>query len=224
VRVLKQNNYRLDGISINDYSNGGPGGVLGQNLGVEAIEEFSVLTSNYSAEYGKTSGGVVNAISRSGTNQFHGSVYEFLRNSALDANNFFDNANGVPKPPFKRNQFGVSAGGPIRKDHTFIFGDYEGIRQSQGSTWSSGVPSANARLGIGTFKDAQGNVLPVLPDSSCPASDSNALPGTHSTNLAPGRASICVDDKVAQYLPFSIYLLYRPARMWGNTCFQSNRS
>ena len=81
----QQNNYRLDGISINDYSNGGPGSVLGQNLGVEAIQEFSVLTSNYSAEYGKTSGGVVNAISRSGTNQFHGSAYEFLRNSALDA-------------------------------------------------------------------------------------------------------------------------------------------
>src|SRR6266481_2542150 len=149
----QQNNYRLDGISINDYSNGGPGSVLGQNLGVEAIQEFSVLTSNYSAEYGKTSGGVVNAISRSGTNQFHGSVYEFLRNSALDANNFFDNSNGVPKPPFRRNQFGVSAGGPIRKDRTFIFGDYEGVRQSEGTTQSSGVPSANARLGIGTFKD-----------------------------------------------------------------------
>src|SRR6202165_504559 len=114
----QQNNYRLDGISINDYSNGGPGSVLGQNLGVEAIQEFSVLTSNYSAEYGKTSGGVVNAISRSGTNQFHGSVYEFLRNSALDADNFFDNSNGVPKPPFRRNQFGASAGGPIRKDRT----------------------------------------------------------------------------------------------------------
>src|ERR1700730_15793930 len=85
-----QNNYRLDGISINDYANGGPGSVLGQNLGVEAIQEFSVLTSNYSAEYGKTSGGVVNAISRSGTNQFHGSVYEFLRNSALDAPGYFD--------------------------------------------------------------------------------------------------------------------------------------
>ena len=92
----QQNNYRLDGISINDYSNGGPGSVLGQNLGVEAIQEFSVLTSNYSAEYGKTSGGVVNAISRSGTNQFHGSAYEFLRNSALDADNFFDNSNGAP--------------------------------------------------------------------------------------------------------------------------------
>src|SRR6266403_1892402 len=72
----QQNNYRLDGISINDYANGGPGSLLGGNLGVDAIQEFSVLTSNYSAEYGKTSGGVVNAISRSGTNQFHGSVYE----------------------------------------------------------------------------------------------------------------------------------------------------
>src|SRR6266852_2335117 len=96
----QQNNYRLDGISINDYANGGPGSLLGGNLGVDAIQEFSVLTSNYSAEYGKTSGGVVNAISRSGTNQFHGSVYEFLRNSRLDADNFFDNANGRPKPPF----------------------------------------------------------------------------------------------------------------------------
>jgi len=118
----------LDGISINDYANGGPGSLIGGNLGVDAIQEFSVLTSNYSAEYGKTSGGVVNAITRSGTNQFHGSVYEFLRNSALDADNFFDNATGTPKPPFRRNQFGVAAGAPIRKDRMFIFGDYEGIR------------------------------------------------------------------------------------------------
>jgi hypothetical protein len=81
---LQQNNYRLDGVSINDISNGAPGSVLGGNLGVDAIQEFSVLTSNYSAEYGRTSGGVVNAITRSGTNQFHGGVYEFLRNGALD--------------------------------------------------------------------------------------------------------------------------------------------
>ena len=141
----QQNNYRLDGISINDYSNGGPGSVLGGNLGVDAIQEFSVLTSNYSTEYGRTSGGVVNAITRSGTNQFHGSVYEFLRNSALDARNFFDQAT---IPPFKRNQFGASAGGPIRKDRTFVFGDYEAIRQSKGITLVSVVPSAAARAGI----------------------------------------------------------------------------
>ena len=187
----QQNNYRLDGISINDYSNGGPGSVLGQNLGVEAIQEFSVLTSNYSAEYGKTSGGVVNAISRSGTNQFHGSVYEFLRNSALDADNFFDNSNGVPKPPFRRNQFGASAGGPIRKDRTFVFGDYEGIRQSLGTTVSSGVPSANARLGILADPNNPGQNLPPHT-GSCPA---------NSTLLDP-TANVCVDNNVAKYLPF----------------------
>jgi outer membrane receptor protein involved in Fe transport len=140
----QQNNYRLDGVSLNDYGNGGPGSVLGGNLGVDAIQEFSVLTSNYSAEYGKTSGGVVNAITRSGTNQFHGSVYEFLRNSALDARNFFDQGS---IPPFKRNQFGVSAGGPIQKGRTFFFADYEGIRQSLGLTQVETVPSPAARIG-----------------------------------------------------------------------------
>ena len=139
----QQNNYRLDGISINDYANGGPGSVLGGNLGVDAVQEFSVLTSNYSAEYGKTSGGVINAITRSGTNSFHGSAYEFLRNSALDARNFFDKA----IPPFKRNQFGATAGGPILKNRTFIFGDYEAIRQSLGTTNNINVPSPDARNG-----------------------------------------------------------------------------
>src|SRR5262249_19229073 len=85
-----QNNYRLDGVSINDYSNGAPGSVLGDNLGVDAVQQFSVLGSNYPAQYGRTTGGVINAVTRSGTNAFHGSVYEFLRNSALDARNFFD--------------------------------------------------------------------------------------------------------------------------------------
>ena len=139
-----QNNYRLDGASINDYSNSGPGSVIGGNLGVDAIQEFSVLSSNYSAEYGKTSGGVVNAITKSGTNQFHGVVYEFLRNSALDARNFFDQGS---IPPFKRNQFGAAAGGPIRKDRTFFFADYEGIRQSLGLTQVDTVLSPAARAG-----------------------------------------------------------------------------
>jgi hypothetical protein len=141
----QQNNYRLDGISLNDYANGAPGSVLGGSLGVDAIQEFSVLTSNYSAEYGKTSGGVVNAITRSGTNQIHGSAYEFIRNSALDTRNYFD-VGGVP--PFKRNQFGGAVGGPILKNRTFFFADYEGIRQSLGITTVATVPSANARQGI----------------------------------------------------------------------------
>ena len=140
----QQNNYLLNGISINDYSNQSPGSILGGNLGVDAVAEFSVLTTNYSAEYGRTSGGVVSAVGRSGTNQFHGSAFEFLRNSALDARNFFDG----PIPAFRRNQFGVSAGGPIRKDKTFIFGAYEGVRQSLGTSIVDNVPSLNARQGI----------------------------------------------------------------------------
>src|SRR6202049_1590071 len=84
----QQNNYRIDGISINDYAKGGPGSVEGSTLGVDAVQEFSVLTSNYSAEYGRTAGGVVNAITKSGANQFHGDAYEFLRNSALDAKHY----------------------------------------------------------------------------------------------------------------------------------------
>src|SRR3989454_6230896 len=138
-----QNSYRLDGVSINDYSNGAPGSVLGDNLGVDAVEQFSVLGSNYPAVFGRTTGGVINAVTRSGTNAFHGSVYEFLRNSALDARNFFD----ARIPPFKRNQFGGSLGGPIQKDRTFVFADYEGLRQSLGITQVNTVPSAAARNG-----------------------------------------------------------------------------
>src|SRR6202047_4672100 len=140
-----QNNYRIDGISVNDYLNGGPGSVEGSTLGVDAVQEFSVLTSNYSTEYGRTSGGVINAIDRSGTNEFHGDAYEFLRNSALDARNYFDPAS---IPAFRRNQFGASFGGPIWKEHTFFFADYEGLRENQGISTVVFVPSQAVRNGI----------------------------------------------------------------------------
>jgi hypothetical protein len=135
----QQNNYLLDGVNINDYANAGPGSVLGGNLGTDAVAEFAVLTTNYSAEYGRTSGGVITATTKSGTNQFHGSAYEFFRNAALDADSFIDNASGNPKPPFRQNQFGGSAGGPIQKDKTFIFGSYEGVRRALGLTTVSNV-------------------------------------------------------------------------------------
>ena len=151
-----QNNYRLDGISINDYSNGAPGSVMGSNLGVDAVEQFSVLGTNYPAGYGRTSGGVINAVTRSGTNAFHGNVYEFLRNSALDARNFFD----AQIPPFKRNQFGGSAGGPVQKGRTFFFADYEGLRQSLGVTRVDTVPSEAARKG--TLSTGAVQVDPVI--------------------------------------------------------------
>src|ERR1700736_4454195 len=112
-----ENNYRINGISINDYSNGSPGSSLGVNLGVDAIQEFSVLTGNYSAEYGRASGGVINGITKSGNNQFHGDAYYFIRDKVLDARNYFD---PDKIPPFHRDQFGFSGGGPIKKGKTFI--------------------------------------------------------------------------------------------------------
>ena len=141
----QQNNYRVDGISVNDYANNGPGDAIGTATGVDAIREFSVLTGNYPAEYGRTSGGVINAITRSGTNDLHGSAYDFLRNSAFDARNYFD---GPQIPEFRRNQFGASVGGPIIKDRTFFFFDYEGLRQLLGTTARANVPSVDARNGI----------------------------------------------------------------------------
>src|ERR1700739_2123663 len=104
-----ENNYRVNGISVNDYSNGSPGSVQGAQLGVDAIQEFSVLTANYTAEYGRTSGGVINAITKSGTNDFHGTAYWFLRDEGLDATSFF----APQRSPFHRNQFGGCARGPV---------------------------------------------------------------------------------------------------------------
>ena len=142
-----ENTYRIDGININDYSNGAPGSVLGASLGVDAVQEFNVVTTNYSADYGRTSGAVINAVSKSGTNSLHGSGYFFDRDRVFDARNFFDSS-GKQVPPFRRTQFGGSAGGPIVKDKSFIFGDYEGVRQSQTLTFGNQlVPSAAARAG-----------------------------------------------------------------------------
>ena len=180
----QQNNYRLDGVSLNDYANGAPGSVLGGSVGVDAIQEFSVLTSNYSAEYGKTSGGVVNAITRSGTNQFHGSGYEFVRNNALDTRNYFDVGN---IPPFKRNQFGGTFGGPIFHDKTFFFADYEGIRQNKGITNVTTVPSVNARNGF-----------------LCSMPDDPVNPACAATHLTPSPLTDAngVDLQAKKYLTF----------------------
>ncbi len=139
----RQNDSRLDGISVNDYVNGPPGSALGVNLGSDAVEQFTVLSSNYPAQFGRSSGGIIGASTRSGTKDFHGNAFEYIRNSAFDARNFFDTA----KPAFHRNQFGGSIGGPIIKDRTFFFADYEGLRQSQGITQVDTVPSQAARDG-----------------------------------------------------------------------------
>ncbi|MBZ5577977.1 MAG: TonB-dependent receptor [Acidobacteriia bacterium] len=140
--------YLLDSTNIQGFWNHGSGsGVMGTTLGIEAISEFSVLTNTYSAQFGGN-GSVVNAVSKSGTNAFHGSAYEFLRNSALDAANFFDNSTGSKKPAFRQNQFGGSLGGPIKKDKLFFFVNDEELRKSLGQTFVGLIPDANAHLGI----------------------------------------------------------------------------
>jgi hypothetical protein len=122
-----------------------PGGTSGYLLGIDAVREFNVLTDTYSAEYGKRAGAQVSVVTQSGTNQFHGTIFEFLRNSALDSPGPFDNGT---VPAFRRNQFGGAAGGPLKKDRLFLFGNYEGFRQSLNLSSISVVPDNNARSGI----------------------------------------------------------------------------
>jgi hypothetical protein len=136
--------FLLDGTDVHDHAGFTPGSVARNNLGVDAIREFRVLTQNYSAEYGRTAGGVVSAVTRSGTNSVHGSAFEFFRDNALDAREFFDQ--GGTKP-FRRNQFGVAVGGPIRHDRTFYFLNYEGLRETRTQTLLRTVPTALARQG-----------------------------------------------------------------------------
>ena len=122
-----------------------PGGVSGELLGIDAVREFNVLTDTYGAEYGKRAGAQVSVVTQSGTNALHGSLFEFLRNSALDARNFFDQGN---TPPFRQNQFGGALGGPLKKNRAFLFGNYEGFRQALAVSNVSVVPDAQARQGL----------------------------------------------------------------------------
>src|SRR3989449_1716526 len=143
----EQNNFLLDGTDINNVYNKTPGSSAGVLLGVDSVLEFQVLTNSYSAEFGRSAGGVINAVTRSGENGVHGSAFEFLRNSALDAKDFFD-PRDKPIPPFKRNQFGATLGGPVSRDKTFYFLAYEGLIERLGVSGATFVPDTNARRGI----------------------------------------------------------------------------
>ncbi len=143
------NVFLLDGVDNISYSNSFRGdNVQVVQPSIEALQEFKIQTNAYSAEFGRSAGAVVNATIRSGTNEFRGAVYEFLRNEALDANNFFANRARQQKPVRKRNQFGAAFGGPIIKNRTFFFGDYEGLRDREGLVRFSTVPSVNEKRGI----------------------------------------------------------------------------
>ncbi|MGB9148608.1 MAG: carboxypeptidase-like regulatory domain-containing protein, partial [Acidobacteriaceae bacterium] len=142
----QQNLYLLNGIEFTGAAenNMQPGGASQELLGVDAVREFNVLRDSYSAEYGKRPGAQVLIVTQSGSNKVHGSAYEFLRNSAFDARNYFNKGS---VPPFQRNQFGASLGGPLQRNRTFAFGNYEGFRQHLHQAGVALVPDANARAG-----------------------------------------------------------------------------
>ena len=142
-----ENAFRLDGVYINDATGSAPASAAGHLLGLEAIAELNLVTAPFSAEYGRTDGGVLTAVSKSGTNEFHGSLYEYLRNSAFDAKNYFDAAD-QPIPAFRQNQFGGLLSGPIFRDKLFFMFNYEGIRMASNNTETIATPDAQAREGL----------------------------------------------------------------------------
>jgi hypothetical protein len=179
----RSNVYLLDGTLLNDFTNGPAGSAAGTTLGIESIQEFRVEANAYPAEFGRNFGGQVNVITKSGTNTLRGSAYEFHRNDALDAANYFDVAG---KPDFTRNQFGGAVGGPLAKDRLFYFVGYEALRENLGKTISSFVPDDNARVGIlpdgpVAIVDAIRPYLNAIPRANGPAIGSGLA--THTFNF-----------------------------------------
>lgn len=179
--IFAAGNYQIGGGTANQSAtlyDGVPVNIAYSNATIlvpsqDAVSEFRVQTNNLSAEYGRYTGGVINVASKGGTNEFHGSAYEFLRNKALNANTFFGNADGLEKPAFNQNQFGVTVGGPIRKDKTFFFAGYEGYRQRQAVQFRYTVPTADRLMGdFSNFRNASGSLIPIYdPATQCGAHD-----------------------------------------------------
>ncbi len=188
----ENNRWTINGVDyVGDNSTGqqiAPNGISGQLLGIEAVREFNVLGHTYGAEYGKRSGGQVTAVTTSGTNQLHGTAFEYLRNNVLDARNYFDITNApapTPVPSFRRNQFGGSLGGPIMRDKMFLYGNYEGFRERQGETNNIRVPNLEVRRGR----------LPcyIATPAACPA----------SAGLAARAAYVPVPNLEPRMLPYA---------------------
>ncbi len=177
---LETNRWTINGMDyIGTNSQGtanAPNGMSDQLLGVDAVREYNVLGHSYGAEYGKRSGGQITVVTSSGTNQWHGAAFEYLRNNALDARRFFNATEGAP--PFKRNQFGGSLGGPIVKDKMFVFGTYEGFRERLNDDTTAIVPSAQARQGlIPCYLAYPTNTAAACPDRGAYVPAPNLVPG-----------------------------------------------
>lgn len=182
----RSNGFFLDGADINVPEQG----VIAFPPPVESIREFQLQTSNYSAEFGRYAGSIVNFVTKSGTNDWRGSLYEFFRNDRLDANDPFNKANGLPRPVLKQNQFGATIGGAVIKNRFFVFGNWEGNRVRQGTgAFTSNLPTAAERAGVLRYRDAGGsqqtltlNVNPIsarILDGFIPLPNSTTTPGAN---------------------------------------------
>ncbi|WP_263354543.1 TonB-dependent receptor [Acidicapsa acidisoli] len=170
------NNFLLDGTQITNQSNWGTASFAGTTLGVDGIQEYKVLTSAYDASYGMAMGSEMVIISKGGANQYHGDVFEYLRNSSLNARNFFD---GTKTPHLEKNNFGASSGGPIRKDKTFFYAVYEGLQENLGFTANDLVPAAGCHGAAGA----------MITEAACPTLD-----------LAPGSSVTIANADIAAML------------------------
>jgi carboxypeptidase family protein/TonB-dependent receptor-like protein len=199
------NTFLLDGTVINDHANATPGGAAGTNLGVDGVQEFKINTSVSPAEYGRSSGGVISAVTRSGTNSLHGSAFEFLRNNALDSPGYFDlvshGGNGSIAP-YRRNQFGGSLGGPIKKDKTFFFGTYEGLRLGNGTNISAEVPTAQTLQGILPVKIMEDSCTATPTQAFCVPVKDPKIKAIPSTSVCPTGAATCTLGVNAAVMPY----------------------
>ncbi len=182
--TVRSNNFTLDGAPIGTIYGRNPATQSGDTMGVDGIKEYKVITNSFAAEYGMTMGSQLVMVSKGGTNAIHGDAFEYIRNSALDARNYFDlppSILGARLPEFQRNNFGGSVGGPIRKDKTFFYAVYEGLRQNQGQTNSSVVLPRSCIGGAGatiTSAACPGLTLAATPPAGCTASVAGGSTGS----------------------------------------------
>jgi hypothetical protein len=201
----------FDGLPVND----GYGNIVVLTPSADAVSEFRVQTNSNSAEFGRFVGGVINIASKGGTNNFHGSAFEFYRGKQLNANDYFANRNGVDRPRFTQNQFGASIGGPIFKDKLFFFGSYEGFRQRKGQFFLQSVPPLAFRNGdFSNFRDKDGNIIPIYdPLTQCGAYGNPACTPAQLAGTVPQRtqfpSNIIPPNRISpvarKFLNFPIY-------------------
>jgi Carboxypeptidase regulatory-like domain/TonB dependent receptor len=216
----QRNNYfTIDGVSANLGGGGGTGQVftiLGTThnlVSVDDMQEFRLQTSSYSAQYGRAAGGQVDIVTRSGSNQYHGSAFDYFRNEALDANDFFSNFHGLPRAPHRQNDFGGFFGGPIAKDHTFFFASYEGVRLRFPHPFGTSVPSLSARLAATGAIQQLLKAFPLPNGPEDPSTMTAVLTGNTSDLNSSDNSSIRVDHFVSERV--QVFGRYSEARSGG---------